>query len=66
MRNHLVVGLPIELEGDYDNLSDKEKYELACHHPEGSIFDDVSEFFHYLNMDMIDTENKYWYLLKWE
>ena len=66
MRNHLVVGLPIELEGNYDNLSDKEKYELASHHPEGTIFDDVSEFFHYLNMDMIDTENKYWYLLKWE
>ena len=67
MKNHLiVVGLPVDEFGNYDNLSDKEKYELACHHPEGSVFDDASEFFHYLNEDMVDTENKFWFLLKWE
>lgn len=60
----MIVGLPIEPYGDYDNLNDKEKYELAVSHPDGVIFEDVTEFFYYLNKGMINNSEKVWFPLK--
>lgn len=45
-----------------DTLSDRELSEAACAEGESDIFT-LEEFQDNLNLDYIDTENKWWYFL---
>ena len=44
-------------------LSPKHLYELACEDEDAVIYDSVDTFFKELNCDLVDTENKLWFLV---
>ena len=44
-------------------LSPKHLYELACEDEDAVIYDSVDTFFKELNYDLVDTENKLWFLV---
>lgn len=68
MGKHIVVGFNImDNEGNcpnYENLTDREKHELALSDESTIIYDCPNDFFIDMNMDLVDTENRFWYLIK--
>ena len=63
--NKSVVGFSVDkYDMDYLNgLSPKCLYELACEDEDAVIYDSVDTFFKELNCDLVDTENKLWFLV---
>ena len=63
--NKSVVGFSVDkYDMDYLNgLSPKHLYELACEDEDAVIYDSVDTFFKELNCDLVDTENKLWFLV---
>lgn len=63
--NKRVVGFSVyKYNMDYLNgLSPKHLYELACEDEDAVIYDSVDTFFKELNCDLVDTENKLWFLV---
>ena len=66
MKNHLVVGFPIDIDSDidYNSLTDRQKYEMALEKQDVVIYDNPKDFFNELNEDIVDTENMYWFIIK--
>ena len=66
MKNHLVVGFPIDIDSDieYNSLTDRQKYEMALENQDAVIYDSPKDFFNELNEDIVDTENMYWFIIK--
>ena len=66
MKNHIVVGFPIDIDDniDYNALTDRQKHELALSNDDAIIYDSPKDFFNELNEDLVDTENVMWFLIK--
>jgi hypothetical protein len=60
-----VVGFPCETYSKewLDSLNDRERSEAAVADGDTFIFEDLREFQHYLNNDMIDVDNNWIYFL---
>ena len=67
MNKHIVVGFEIPI-GDnvpnYHSMSDRQKHECALNDETAVIYDNPKTFFEELNSDYVDTENKFWFLIK--
>lgn len=59
--NYIIVGIPIDIETDIDNLSDVEKFRKAK-----VYWNNTKAFLKNLNSDNVDTENMLYYAIKLE
>lgn len=63
MAKQIVVGFPIDYYDlfELNQMTDRQKHELALSDESCYIHDNVNDWFSELNVDFIDTENIYWF-----
>lgn len=64
-KKQIVVGFLLEEYELYElnQMTDRQKHELALSDDSCYIVDNVSDWFNDLNNDFIDTENVYWFCI---
>jgi hypothetical protein len=61
----IIVGFEIDIDSNisHKELTDRQKHELALYDENAIIYDCPKDFFDDMNNDMVDTENRLWYLI---
>lgn len=64
-KKQIVVGFEIQLDSDisYNELTDRQKHEMALYDENARIYDCPKDFFADMNADLVDTENYIWFLI---
>ena len=65
MKKQIVVGFEVDLNCNvsYNDLTDRQKHEMALYDENARIYDCPKDFFAEMNEDLVDTENYLWFLI---
>ena len=64
-KKQIVVGFEVDFDNNisYNELTDRQKHEMALYDENARIYDCPKDFFADMNADCVDTENYLWFLI---
>lgn len=64
-KKQIVVGFEVDFDNNisYNELTDRQKHEMALYDENARIYDCPKDFFADMNADLVDTENYLWFLI---
>lgn len=64
-KKQIVVGFEVDFDNNisYNELTDRQKHEMALYDENARIYDCPKDFFADMNADLADTENYLWFLI---